>query len=120
MKSDNKLVCCICNKTLHLTAECKEFDKKSIDALIKIKENLIHICNACKPQKDKFLRENFQEGTNQQMKVLTKSIEKSSNIFANIQNEVKTVKKNTKTYKPSLQSEKSTKENQLRCLKKRH
>ena len=123
VKNDNKFVCCICNKTLHLTTECTEFEKNTIEVLVKLKDNLIHICNRCKPKKQDFLSnleskletkidenlKKFQNETNnqmeklqEQMKTLTDKIEKSNNIITNVQSEVINVKKETKTYKQSL------------------
>ena len=109
--TDTKLVCSICNKTLHLTTEITEFDKKGIEFLIKFKHDLIHICNACKQQKDQFLKKLETETKNEieeklekfkEIQALTKNIEKSSNILANVQTEVKTVKKDDKTYKHTV------------------
>ena len=121
VENDNKFVCCICNKTLQLTIECTEFEKNTIEILIKLNGNLIHICNSCKPEKQNFLSnleskletkidenlKKFQNETNnqmkklqEQMKTLTDKLEKSNNNITNNQSEVINVKKDTKTNNP--------------------
>ena len=123
VKNDNKLVCCICNKTLHLTTESTEFETNTIEVLIKLNDNLVPICNSCIPEKQDFLSKleskletkidenlkKFQNETNNQMKklqlqmkTLTDKIEKSYNIIINVQSEVINVKNDTKIYKQSL------------------
>ena len=54
VENDIKFVCCICNKTLHLTTGCTEFEKNTIEVLIKLNDNLIYICNSCEPNKQDF------------------------------------------------------------------
>ena len=36
---------------MHMTSKCTGFDKSDIDVLIKL-DNLLHICNDCKANKD--------------------------------------------------------------------
>ena len=87
IKTDSKFFCCICNKTLYLTVECSEFDKKCVDVLLKLKDNVIHICN--KTEKASFFGLNrikieslnekklssIQENTNDELKKTSKANE---------------------------------------------
>ena len=123
IKTNSKFVCCICNKRLHLTVECIEFDEYCIDVLVKFKNNLIHVCNNCIPKKQDFSdkleskneslnekKTNFNlKKSNDELKKTRANIkseknEKSNNVMTNLQTKLKTVKKDSKTLKQSLGS----------------
>ena len=87
-KTESKFVCYVCNKTLYLTVECTEFDKKCFDVLLKLKDNLIHIRNSqleterarvfeqnkIKKRKPEKKLNSFQDKTNDSSKKLEQQI----------------------------------------------
>ena len=46
-----KFCCVYCDRVLHFTPECTGFPEQSIQLLIELKHNLLHVCNDCTHKK---------------------------------------------------------------------
>ena len=109
-----KFSCFACNKVLHLTPECTLFAEEDIKVLIKLDENLLHICNDCKPNRNDLALRCEQEPKTkvdeqlnrlqEQMEALVDKVERSSDLIAHVQNDVKAIKEKPSSFREAVRN----------------
>ena len=106
-----KFSCYTCDKVLHLSPECTMFTNDEVKVLIKLNDNLLHICNDCKPKRDDLVKnktttsnkldEQF-DNLQLQMKVLTEKMEQSSTVITQVQADMKTLKEKPNNFRAAV------------------
>ena len=103
LKMGPKFSCYTYDKVLHLSLECTMFTNDEVKVLIQLNDNLLHICNDCKPKRDDLVKNKTTtsnkldeqlDNLQLQMKVLTEKMEQSSTVITQVQADMKTLKKN--------------------------
>ena len=101
-KERNSAMCCVyCDRVLHFTPECSGFPEQSIQVLIELKHNLLHVCNDCTQKKSN--REPLDEKQKQQMQLnfneinkkisdCSENVLKSFKIMEELQKEINSLK----------------------------
>ena len=74
MGKGEKFCCVYCDRVLHFTPECTGFPEQSIQVLIELKHNLLHVCNDCTHKKTN--KEPLEEKQKQQMQLNFNDINK--------------------------------------------
>ena len=96
-----KFCCVYCDRVLHFTPECTGFPEQSIQVLIELKHNLLHVCNDCTHKKTN--SEPLEEKQKQQMQLnfddinkknsdCSENVLKSFKIMEELQKEINSLK----------------------------
>ena len=96
-----KFCCVYCDRVLHFTPECTGFPEQSIEVLIELKHNLLHVCNDCTHKKTN--NEPLEEKQKQQMQLnfddinkkisdCSENVLKSFKIMEEMQKEINSLK----------------------------
>ena len=89
-----KFVCYFYQKVLHITPECTDFDRNSLDVFIKCKANILNVCNQSLNKKEQGPKTDQKNDlieidtqlveTKDQMKTLTENINKSNALIETV------------------------------------
>ena len=96
-----KFCCVYCDRVLHFIPECTGFPEQSIQVLIELKHNLLHVCNDCKHKKTN--SDPLEEKQKQQMQLnfddinkkisdCSENVLKSFKIMEEMQKEINSLK----------------------------
>ena len=106
-----KFSCYTCDKVLHLSPECTMFTNDEVKVLIKLNDNLLHICNDCKPKRDDLVKNKTTtsnkldeqlDNLQLQIKVLTEKMEQSSTVITQVQADMKTLKEKPNNFRAAV------------------
>ena len=111
LKMGPKFSCYTCDKVLHLSPECTMFTNDEVKVLIKLNDNLLHICNDCKHKRDDLVKNKTTtsnkldeqlDNLQLQMKVLTEKMEQSSTVITQVQADMKTLKEKPSNFRAAV------------------
>ena len=87
------------------------FTNDEVKVLIKLNDNLLHICNDCKPKRDDLVKNKTTtsnkldeqlDNLQLQMKVLTEEMEQSSTVITQVQADMKTLKEKPNNFRAAV------------------
>ena len=100
-KKEAKFSCAYCSKAMHMTPDCTGFEQSSIEVLVKLEANLLHICNECsenkthksilKPAEQSKLEDDLTD-LREQMKKFQQIIENSNAMIENVKKDLTELK----------------------------